>query len=112
MFQRKVIIAYPLKRGQLVQSFQLLQYLSHNHFCPRNILEEKIKKQSFFLNENLSQIRLNNISIESHLTCLKDTCLQITMIFIHVENSILYGKRNKYLITTSLTRQAASVLDY
>lgn len=54
MFQRKVIIAYPLKRGQLVQSFQLLQYLSHNHFCPRNILEEKIKKQSFFLNENLS----------------------------------------------------------
>lgn len=107
MFQRKVIIAYPLKRGQLVQSFQLLQYLSHNHFCPRNILEEKIKKQSFFLNENLSQIRLNNISIESHLTCL-----QITMIFIHMENSILYGKRNKYLITTSLTRQAASVSDY
>lgn len=45
MFQRKVIIAYPLKRGQLVQSFQLLQYLFHNRFYPRNILEENSEER-------------------------------------------------------------------
>lgn len=87
MFQRKVIIAYPLKRGQLVQSFQLLS-LSHNHFCPlSNFLDEKSEERSKVSSskrKSSKQIRLNNISVEFHLTCLKDKRLQFTVIFIHV----------------------------